>query len=92
MELSRGNGPGCCVVGQQLCEPHESTSTNCTYMAWPKNEIAKVFGAEVSALPSGVEIISASRIWLWGVKKMDKNLMGNYNSFIMGHFFIYQSL
>lgn len=24
-----------------------STSTNCTYMAWPKNEITKVFRSEV---------------------------------------------
>lgn len=62
MELSGGNGPGCCVVGQQLCEPHESTSTNCTYMAWLKNEITKVFGAEVLELPSRVGIMSASGI------------------------------
>lgn len=95
MELSRGNGPGRCVVGQQLRKPHESTSTNCTYMAWPKNEITKVFGAEVLEPPPHtprVEIMSASRNWPWGVKKMDKNLLGNDNSFIMGHFFIYQSL
>lgn len=28
-------------------QPSKSTSTNCTYMAWPRNEITKVFSNEV---------------------------------------------
>ena len=28
-------------------QPSKSTSTNCTYMAWPKNEITTVFSSEV---------------------------------------------
>lgn len=57
MELNRGNGLGCCVVGQQLHRPSESTSTNCSYMAWPKNEITEVFGGEVVELLSAEEIM-----------------------------------
>lgn len=33
-------------------QPSESASTNCTYMAWPKNEITKDFGSEVFKLLS----------------------------------------
>lgn len=28
-------------------QPSMSTSTSCTYMAWPKNEITKVFSSEL---------------------------------------------
>ncbi len=31
----------------EALQPSQSTSTNCTYMAWPKNEITEVFSSEV---------------------------------------------
>lgn len=37
-------------------QPSMSTSTSCTYMAWPKNEITKVFSSKLSRLLFSKEI------------------------------------
>lgn len=38
-------------------QPSMSTSTSCTYMAWPKNEITKVFSSELFTLLPSKEIM-----------------------------------
>ena len=48
-------------AAQQLWK---STSTSCTYMARPKNEITKVFGSEVFRLPSRKQGAEFGAAWM----------------------------